>query len=105
MWEEVENAEGARDEGRRHSRRPSAVPPHIFSLPPSSSASRVEARGPVASRALMVEEEAVRPVGARAGSEELGAATLLRRQRPDRDDEGVCGDVFGPRWWRLEFGS
>jgi hypothetical protein len=73
MWEEVESAEGARDEGRRHSRRPSAVPPHIVSLPPSSSASRAEARGPAASRAAMVEEEAVRLAGARAGSEVLGA--------------------------------
>jgi hypothetical protein len=54
MREEVENAEGARDEGRRHSRRPSTAPPHIFSLPPSSSASRAEARGPAASRAEMV---------------------------------------------------
>jgi hypothetical protein len=105
MWEEVESAEGARDEGRRRSRRPSAVPPHTFSLPPSSSASRAEVRGPAASRAAMVEEEAVRPAGARAGSEVLGAATSLRRQRQDRDDEGVCGGVFRPRRWRLALDS
>ncbi len=75
MWEEVEGAEGARDEGRRHSRLPSAVPPHSVSLPPFSSASRAEARGPAASRAEMAGEEAVWPAGARAGSEVLGAAT------------------------------
>jgi hypothetical protein len=51
MWEEVESAEGARDEGRRHYRLPSAVPPHSVFLPPFSSASRAEARGPAASRA------------------------------------------------------
>jgi hypothetical protein len=105
MWEEVENAEGARDEGRSHSRRPSTVPPHIFSLLPSSSASRAEARGPAASRAAMVEEEAVQPAGARAGSEELGPATSLWRQRQVCNDEGVCGSVFGPRCWQLAFGS
>ncbi len=100
MWEEVESAEGARDEGRRHSRHLSAVPPHSVSLPPSSSASRAEARGPAASRAAMAGEEEVRPAGARAGSEVLGAATSPQRQRPDRDDEGVCGSVSRPRrWW------
>jgi hypothetical protein len=75
MWEEVESVEGARDEGRRHSRRPSAVPPHSISLPPSSSASRAETRGPAASRAAMAGEEAVQPAGAWAGSEVLGVAT------------------------------
>jgi hypothetical protein len=101
MWEEVESAEGARDEGRRHSQRPSAIPPHSVSLPPSSSASRAEARGLAASRAVMTEEEAVRPAGARAGSEVLGAAALPQDQRPDRNDEGICGGVSGPRQWRL----
>jgi hypothetical protein len=101
MWEEVESAEGARDEGHRYSLRPSAVPPHSVSLPPSSSASRAEERGPAASRAVMAEEEAVRPAGAWARSEVLGAATSPQRQRPDRDNEGVCGGVSGPRRWRL----
>ena len=75
MWEEVENAKGARDEDRRHSQHPKAVPPHSVFLPPFSSASRAEARGPAASRAVMAVEEAVRPAGARAGSEVLRAAT------------------------------
>jgi hypothetical protein len=103
MWEEVESAEGARDEGRCHSQRPSTIPPHSVSLPPSSSASQAEAeaRGPAASRAVMTEEEAVRPAGARAGYEVLGAAALPQDQRPDRDDEGVCGGVSGPRWSRM----
>jgi hypothetical protein len=83
MWEEVESAEGARDKGRCHSQRPTAIPPHS------------EARGPAASRAMMTEEEAVRPAGARAVSEVLGAAALPQDQPPDR--EGVCGGVFGPR--------
>jgi hypothetical protein len=47
MWEEVESAEGARDEGCCHSQRPSTIPPHSVSLPPSSSASQAEARGPL----------------------------------------------------------
>jgi hypothetical protein len=80
MWEEVESAEGARDEGRRHSQCPSAIPPHSVSLPPSSSALWAEARRPAASRAVMAEEEAVRPAGARAGSEVLGAAALPQGQ-------------------------
>jgi hypothetical protein len=101
MWEEVESAEGARDEGRRHSQRPSAIPPHSVSLPPSLSASQAEARGPAASRAVMTEEEAVRPPGARAGSEVLETAALPQDQRPDRDEEGVCGGVSGLRRWRL----
>ncbi len=53
MWEEVEKAEGERDEGRRHYRLPSTVPPHSVILPPFSSASRAEARGPAAFRAAM----------------------------------------------------
>jgi hypothetical protein len=55
----VESAEGGRDAGHRHSQRPSAVSPRSVFLPPSSSASRAEARGPAASRAAMAEEEAV----------------------------------------------
>jgi hypothetical protein len=101
MWEEVESAEGARDEGRCNSQRPSTIPSHSVSLPPSLSASQAEARGPAASRAVMTEEEAVRPAGAQVGYEVLGAAALPQDQRPVRDDEGVCGGVSGPRWWRM----
>ncbi len=49
----------------------------------------------------MAEEEAVRPAGARAESEVLGAASLPQGRRPDRDDEGVCGGISGSRQWRL----
>jgi hypothetical protein len=101
MWEEVESTEGARDEGHCHSQRPSTIPPHSVSLLPSSSASQEEARGPAASRAVLTEEEAVRPAGARAGYEVLGAAALPQDQRPVRDDEGVCGGVSGLRRWRM----
>ncbi len=52
----------------------------------------------------MAEEEAVRPAGAQAGSEVLGAAKALQRQRPDRVGEGVCGGVSGLRQWRLALG-
>ncbi len=97
----MESAEGGRDEGRRHSRRPSADPPRRVFLPASSSASRAEALGLAASRAAMAEEEAVQPAGARAGSEVLGAAKAPQRQRPDRNDEGVCSGVSGLRQWRL----
>jgi hypothetical protein len=96
-WEEVESVEGARDEGRCHSRRPSTIPPHSVSLPPFSFAWQAGARGPAASRAVLTEEEAVRPAGARAGYEVLGAAELPQDQRSVRDDEGVGGGVSGPR--------
>jgi hypothetical protein len=49
----------------------------------------------------MAEEEAVRPAGARAGSEVLKAAKALQRQRLDRVDEGIRGGVSGLRRWRL----
>jgi hypothetical protein len=49
----------------------------------------------------MAEEEAVQPVGVRAGSEVHGAASLLQGQRPDRDDDGVYGSVSGSKRWRL----
>jgi hypothetical protein len=101
MWEEVESEEGARDEGRCHSEHPSTIPPHSVSLPPFSSAWQAEARGPAASQAVLTEEEAVRPAGARAGYEVLGAAALLQDQRPVRDDKGVGGGVSGPRRWRM----
>jgi hypothetical protein len=97
MWNEVESAEGARDEGRCHSQRPSTIPPHSVSLPPFLSAWQAEVRGPAASRAVLTEEEAVRPAGARAGYEVLGAAELPQDQRPIRDDEGVGGGVSGSR--------
>jgi hypothetical protein len=58
----------------------------------------------VASRAVMAEEEAVRPAGARAESEVLGAASLPLGRRPDRDDEGVYGGVSGSRQWRMVLG-
>ncbi len=103
----MECAEGGRDEDRLHSRRPSAVPPRSVFLPPYSSASQAEARGPAASRAAMAEEEAFRLAGARAGSV-LGVAKALQRQQPERDDEGVCGGVCGGvsglRRWRMAIG-
>jgi hypothetical protein len=58
----------------------------------------------VASRAVMAEEEAVRPAGARAESGVLGAASLPLGRRPDRDDEGVYGGVSGSRRWRMVLG-
>ncbi len=76
--EEVESAEGVRDAGRRHYRRLSAIPPRSILLPPSSSASRAEARGPAASRAAMVGAEAVWLAGARVGSEMLETANALQ---------------------------
>jgi hypothetical protein len=100
---EVERAEGGRDDVPRHYRRLSTIPPRIVFLPPSSSASRAEARGPAASQEEMVEAEAIRPAGARAGSDALGTERALQHWRPGRDDEGACGGVFGLR--RLILGT
>jgi hypothetical protein len=102
---EVESAEGGRGFVRRHYRRLSAIPPRSIFLPPSSSASRAEVRGPAESREEMVGVEAVRPSGARTGSEVLGTAKALQRWRPGRDDEGACSGVFGLRRWRLVLGT
>jgi hypothetical protein len=49
----------------------------------------------------MVEAEAVRPAGARAGSEVLWPIRAIQRWLPGRDDEGV----FGLRRWRLVYGT
>jgi hypothetical protein len=76
--------EGGRDTVRGHHRRLSAIPPCSVFLPPSLSASRAEA-----SRAAMVGAEAVRPAGARDGSEVLGTAKALQHWRPGRVDEGA----------------
>jgi hypothetical protein len=103
--EEVESAEGGRDAGRHHYRRPSAVPTRSVFLLPSSPASRAEARGPAASQVAMAGAEAVRPAGAWARSEVLGTAKALQHWRPDRVDEGVCGGVSGLRRWRLALGK
>jgi hypothetical protein len=102
---EEERAEGGRDDVPRHNRRPSTIPPRIVFLLPSSSASRAEARAPAASQEEMVVAEAVRLVGARAGSEALGTVGALRHWRPGRDDEGACGGVFVLRRWRLVLGT
>jgi hypothetical protein len=48
--------------------------------------------------------EAVRPAGARAGSEVLGTASAQQHWRPDRVDEGVCGGVSGLWRWKLALG-
>jgi hypothetical protein len=52
----------------------------------------------------MAMAEAVRPAGARAGSEVLGTASALKHWRPDRVDEGVCGGVSGLWRWQLALG-
>jgi hypothetical protein len=87
--------------GRRHLPRPSAAPPRNVFLPPFLSASQVEARGLAKSRAATAMAEAVRPAGARAGSEVLGTASALQHWRPDCVDEGVCGGVSGLWRWQL----
>ncbi len=102
---EEERAEGGRDDVPRHYRCLSAIPPRIVFLPPSSSASRAEMRGPAASQEEMVEAEAVRLAGAWAGSDALGTERALQHWRPGRDDKGACGGVFGLRRWRLILGT